>query len=624
MPYHLKRLTLIIFLMLALAQCQAPKQAGHSNKLFAEPHTLQPLPKHADEQVYQLHNADTEHKHDYRIRLARHLIKNNRPNIAAKITKVSNDDQAVTTQLQEQLLSAHIHLLNSRYQSASLLLDAAYQNPDNQSILSNEAYYHLLQAYAKKNQQLYKKYNFHMHRAIHLAEQEPALHKTISTLYWHELNENIEHLQPILSNDIDSNAQGWLALATILQHKNPDLFQNPNNIITQIQQWQEQYPNHAAQSLLKNTKDLQQPPERIAILLPKAKNTKNVSAAIENGILASYYATNTHNTQLKMINTSEDISSSVQQAINFNADANIGPVLKEEVDSLNQLEQLNIPTLALNSIDENQHPQTLHSYSIATAYEAKQLAKSILQQGYRKTIIIYDNSSYHTKTLEHFSKHFTNNGGSIVATTAATGNINAKISNILGIGTSQSHYSQLTKISNEKIRFSPERRTDFDNIVIIASSEKARQINPMLHYHFADDVPIFGFSSIINPIADSKKDKDLNGIIFFDSGSITKKKLSFGQKIQKSIQQFNPKEFARNSRYNALGIDAYLITKLSYLWQIMPSYVIAGAGATIYLDSHQNIKRQLEPMTYQRGRLKAAKVGNNNQRQWNELLNLAL
>ena len=86
----------------------------------------------------------------------------------------------------------------------------------------------------------------------------------------------------------------------------------------------------------------------------------------------------------------------------------------------------------------------------------------------------------------------------------------------------------------------------------------------------------------------------------------------------------NPKEFQRHSRYHALGIDVYLITKLGYLWQVMPDYTIEGAGALIYQDQQQQLHRRLEPLTYSNGRIKQLHNSSYTHTQWIALLQQAL
>ena len=622
MPKSYKYLPLYVILSLILAQCTSPNNNNPNSDLFATTAHLQPLPMTPAEQVAQYQNANTDDQDSYRIRLARALIKTNHHKSTAKLTNLPANQQTQITYIQQQLLAAHSHLLSQKYSKANTVLNKIYQ--DYSDILANESYYHLLQAYAAKGQQHYPEFVHHINKALVLAANDTAFAHNITQVYWAELMQNHQKIAPVLANNPNASNDGWLALSSILEPHNPALFQAPQAVLSDITNWQQQHSKHPANLLLKVIPEPNIPPKNIAVLLPKNKQTQTVSDAIENGIFASYYMTAPNLNQLKIINTSkEDIPTSYQKASDFQADANIGPVLRNEVDAINDIPQLDIPTLALNSIEHNHHPAHLTTYSIATAYEAEQLARSISNQGYKNSIIIYDNSSNHLKTLEHFTQHYTALGGKIVARTEATGNINAKISQVLGIGQSQQHFRQISKLLPDKIRFSPERRTDFDHILIIASNDKARQINPILHYHFADDVPIYGFSSLIGLVSDAKKDRDLDGIIFFDSPPL-KHSNGIGSDILRNIYQQNPKEFHRNSRYNALGIDAYLITKLQYLWQVMPSYVIEGAGAAIYQDDQQHLQRHLEPMTYRHGKVKHLNTHNYKQLHWVELLNQAL
>ena len=613
-------------LLLTLSRCQGPDSTKaitiSKSSIFQSDQSLEPLAHNTNTQYLQYQQAVDEEKANYRHRLVRYMLKDYQHTHANKLLSQTHiKDLTDNSLMQYYILQTHMALTKQQTILARKYLQKAISFDQNK-VLEDNSYYHLLQATLAKQQGNYKKVASHLFQAIEYADNNENK-KTLTELYWIELNDPKNNLYQILSPLKDSLSIGWVQLRNLLQHSNPLLYDDPEFIVSKIEAWKKTFPTHPAHTLLSITDTTPKPIEKIGVLLPTSGKTLAISAAIQNGIYAAFYTQKNDNTSLEIINTQEDITKAYRLSEDLSLDANIGPLLKEDILSLEKL-TLTIPTLSLNTgsgISKN----NLQTYSIATTYESNQLASYIRSKGLKKAIVVYDNSVAHKNTFESFRQHFTQEGGEVVQAISADGNINAKIKSLMGIQKSHQRYQRVANWVKEKTRYTPVRRQDFDHLVIITSHDKARQINPILHYHFAENLPIFSFSSIRSNLTNIQADKDLDGILFFDHPSLsTSPQGRLGLRIQHDIYEHNTLDFMRYNRYIALGIDAYLITKLQYIWDIMPSYHVDGAGAVLYKDQTNHIQRLLEPMQYKQGRVKLVTHNFYNNSSWQQALHKSL
>ena len=87
----------------------------------------------------------------------------------------------------------------------------------------------------------------------------------------------------------------------------------------------------------------------------------------------------------------------------------------------------------------------------------------------------------------------------------------------LKISDGQENYQHIQSLTREPIKYIPTPRTDFDAVFLATSPHEALQVKPLLKYNLTGDIPVFATSSIVNDRPSSHRDKDLDGIIFYDS-----------------------------------------------------------------------------------------------------------
>lgn len=616
MQINPKAKCLLITSLLFLSGCQDTTTDTSNNNLFAFNPQLEPFAANPLDNIQQIALATPEHKNAYKTRLAWKLTKNKQFNLSKKVL-VHSTPQSEAESVQKGLILAHNYLIDYKRKQAK----SALQTLDNQPLvqMSNNAYYHLLWA----------NYYFQKQQAdLSFKHLEQAYQNTTSEKTKIALLKIILHTLQTANTNCHSNiaqqsdaAKAWISLINIIK---PEQLASLDNTLAAVNAWQKQHPAHPANHLIQ----VQKPRsiQNLAVILPMDGNTQTISTAIQDGILATSYLDASNKAHIEFINSSnQDILGVLQQANASTADAIIGPILKEDIEKIAH-QKTSKPILLLNSIPNHHQQQHMQNYSIATADEADQLAHSLIEQGHHKALIIYDESSNSDKTQTAFTKSYQSLGGHIQESLKTDGNLNTQIAKIMGISKSNERFQHARTLTHQKLKFLPKRRNDIDSIIVITSNNHARQVIPLLRYYFAGTTPIFSFSNLNTGIVDPFKDKDLDHVVFLDSPSMASQKDNNPHiyQILHELYQQQPKTFQKNTRFFALGIDAYIITRHGYLWDIIPDAIIPGANGDLTRDAQGNIHRNLRQLVFKKGLAKQQQSYHWQDINWAKVLNQAL
>lgn len=410
--------------------------------------------------------------------------------------------------------------------------------------------------------------------------------KTLNNL-WQETNDDYQ--------------RGWIEFV-LLSNANASLDALPQKLAM----WQTAYPEHPANVLI-SPAHLITPPKKIALLLPLSGILKNQGESIRNGFLAAFYQQNTsgYRPEIAIYDTNSNaIVNLYQQAKEQGADFIVGPLLKENINTLVSNHQINVPTLALNNVTID--TAMLYQFGLSPDVEAAQVAEQIASEEQRVLIITPDNA-WGRRIDKDFTKTFESvNGETIARLNYRPQNLSYQLSRFLHVNQSWQRAKAINRLLQEKPRYTARRRRDFNAIFLVASPAMGRQILPLLRFYYANDVPIYSISQIYTGQPNPYKDRDLNGIRFVDLPWVIKPaSLSQSLKtIQKNIQTTWPSNYKNYSRFYALGVDAYnLIPELNRLL-LLPKLGIPAATGTLSLQNNQQIYRELAWATIKNGKPK--------------------
>lgn len=429
------------------------------------------------------------------------------------------------------------------------------------------------------------------------AENREAIWQNLMTLSFDQLAELSEETS-------NRTLEGWYSLAALSKNNQTNLERQ----LARVEAWQRDWPQHPASQ--HPPKDLQllrqlieQQPRQVALLLPLQGNLAQAGEAVRDGILAAYYQALPEQSRVPTIRqydsaSETDIVSLYQQAILDGAEFVIGPLDKDKVQALSQLEELPVPILTLNytetpygSAANLETPAGFYQFGLAAEDEARQVARQAYLDGHRYALIMAPDRDWSLRSAQAFTQQWQTQGGEVVSSNyfIDNGNYSEVIQRALLIDESQTRRQDLQRLFGAQLEFEPRRRKDLDMIFLIANPEQARQIKPTLAFHYASNVPIYATSHVYSGVQDSTTNRDLNGIVFntmpwlFDESDSEKRVID--QHVRSS---------AIYSRLHALGVDAFhLFPRLPQLEQVTRARLYGATGALQLLPGGRVEREQI-------------------------------
>jgi len=402
-------------------------------------------------------------------------------------------------------------------------------------------------------------------------------------------------LQQLAQDEYGEAARGWYSLAVISKNNQIDLEQQR----AELQQWLRQWRQHPAHDNLPNDLRLlqsliDQQPQKIALLLPMQGKLAEASEAVSDGFFAAYYQALTngrHTPEVRRYDSSADVITAYQQAVDDGADLVIGPIDKEKVTELSLMPALEVPVLALNYPDAPpaEPLKGFYQFGLAVEDEARQVARQAFLEGHRQAMVIIPTQEWSERSARAFTDEWEKLGGVVVNRTqfVSGANYSNLVKDAMLIEQSQVRTRQLQELLGIKLESSPRSRSDVDMIFLIADPAQARQIKPTFAFHYAGKIPVYSTSQVYSGEPNPKADRDLNGIRFntmpwlFDTSSPEKQ----------SVAQYT-KSAAVYGRLHALGADAFrLYARLPQLEQV-PQMRIFGATGALHMVGDGRIERE--------------------------------
>jgi outer membrane PBP1 activator LpoA protein len=416
-----------------------------------------------------------------------------------------------------------------------------------------------------------------------------------------------ETLNQLTEKPLPSLLKGWYQLAAL--HKSPNTSLASQRFA--LQRWLNRYPDHPAAKRLPT--QLQQLmaletalPENIAVLLPLSGALATTAEAIRNGLLYAYYqnAEQDNPPSLRFYDTQgQSLVQIYKQALDDGANLIIGPLKKEHVQHIQTAAKLPSPTLALNygERDKADNPTNLYQYGLAAEDEARAVAIKAWQDGHRVAGVLMPEGAWGDRVFTAFAQTWHALGGKLAETQAYRNDkeLNPKIQQLLNVVDSQYRAKRIRNIIGESIQFDTHRRQDLDIIFTAALPQDAKQIKPLLAYHFAGDIPLYATSTVNDVAHSSSAGRDLNGVIVSDIPWVIHQ-----PKDVSDIQTIWSNANRGYLRLYAMGYDAFKIgTQIHYLKNLSNARIYGATGA-LQLDSFGQIQRLPEFAQFHAGRLR--------------------
>ena len=515
---------------------------------------------------------------DLQLLAAGRMLSEGKLDAAKDLLGVILPNNTMQNDIQQILLAKYFYTQNINDKVIYHL--ALVKNIDNIDIYYQCEYHELLAMAYSRQHQYAEAAKQRMKLDILLGEQNSQAANR--KLLWQNLQKiSAAELQTLyIEAPKNSTWHGWIALAKT--------FKAANNTAA-VAQWQQQYPNHPGQSVLKKPRKLfdffefakpveVENPKQIALLLPLTGPLSEPGQAIAAGFMDAVKDAD-KDVDIRTYDTAKG-GGLVQyrKAINEGAGIIVGPLTKTDVQAVGSSFS-STPTLLLND-----YSGSLSRYKFAIGYspkdEAEQLAHIMGKKAYHRVLLIAPQSAWGQDITTAFLKQAKKENVTVAQVIAY--NDSSNLSQLIKSGLN--YYEQKSTLKNGKVQVHGFRRTDIDAIFMLAYPSKARQIVPLLKYYYASDIPTYATSASYDAFYNPGKNKDLDGLYFIDIPWVFNHQLA---------HRAWPETWNTYSRLYALGYDSFNLTQLWSVLQSMPQSGIAKHTGILYVESNGHVRREL-------------------------------
>jgi len=296
------------------------------------------------------------------------------------------------------------------------------------------------------------------------------------------------------------------------------------------------------------------PVPHIALLLPlESPSFGEAANVVKGGFVAATMREQPLPLTIRLYSTTDDpldILITYHQALAAGAVFIVGPLTRDGVSAIASRDILEVPTLALNTVDNNiALPSKLYLFGLQLETEANQIAKLALTSGKNHAIIISDDSSLSKRLQNAFIERWQGENGKT-----------AESLRYVDEPTILQQFRNLTAGSNHLI-------------FLALDAAKSR----VLRSYLDPNVPVYATSQIFIGTDNYLFNNDLNGIQFMDMPWLL-------QPDHPAVMAYRHTDKAKSTdmeRLYALGIDAFRL--MAYLLQPQSVNEISFDGVTGYI-----------------------------------------
>lgn len=406
------------------------------------------------------------------------------------------------------------------------------------------------------------------------------------------LSDALEVAQAHKDSD-DYDIKGWLELLNAIRFRQNDLHKQYEALTDWTQQW-EFHP--AAMFQPHELSILAQLPEtqakEIILALPFSGPLAAVGNAIRDGFSAQYYQSSQFGSlNIRFYDTHQnDFLALYDEALDPNSII-IGPLEKTLLKQLVSFDSVPVKTIALNQVTIKHQVQNLYQFSLNPEHETRQILERLDELDKSRIAILAPENDWGLRVYNRLAEDIGDKDLNLVSSSFYQGqkSLSKSVAALLNTDQSKARARRVRQITGLALESTPRRRQDIDAVLMLATPEFARQLNPLLAYHYASDLPVFATSQI-NTGEKKASNRDLNGIQFLDMPWALSKTIPIKNQINNSL----PTNAARYSRFYAMGVDAFnLAPRIDILTQVINSH-INGQTGLLSIDENNQVARSLQ------------------------------
>lgn len=400
-------------------------------------------------------------------------------------------------------------------------------------------------------------------------------------------------------------AQAWLELLQLTQG-----FAGDQLAIQQaLTDWQQRHPMlPALDKLPKDVQLLSQTPaynpERIAVLLPLSGPLKSLGDAVQYGLAA---AAAKQKRTLVFIDSAKPAAELQAEVAAAQVQFVIGPLLREDIDKIQQLPDWQWPTLFLNGKGDLPAKAEQYFFALAWEDEAAQMVQVFRQRQYQHPVLIYAVNPIGQRMAQHFQSRWTESGGGPVETYSygSQEQLQSLINKFLEAEASEERAKEINRLIGQSIKAELHSRQDIDAIYLIADPVQTRFFKPFIDVTVsptARRLPIFTSSRSHSLKVDKTDQRDLAGLTMTEMPWLLPQAATATPLRQEFDNLFAEQE-EQLQRLFAMGHDALMLVGHLKQQQQFPAMAYHGLTGSLRLADGHSVQRQLTLAQYRQGKL---------------------
>lgn len=390
--------------------------------------------------------------------------------------------------------------------------------------------------------------------------------------------------------------KGWLYVATAMKTKLND----PIKLQEELQQWFAQNISHP---IVTNTpEDVQKlldsditNPQNIAVLLPLNGKYEKPAKLIRDGFIHAMTNDKDKNPTFKMTiydTSTQSLDDIYTQLKASNVDFIVGPLTKDNIERLQEINDNTIPVLALNFPDNIEKGNQICYLTLSPEQEGTQAAKHLFKTGFKYPLVLAPKDKLGQRITEAFSTEWEKLSNTPVST-SGFGNraeLQKNVKDAFGLTDSQTRINQIRQITNMNMETEARSRRDIDSVYIIATRSELTLLKPFIEVAINPDAkPPKLFSNSRSNNGKARQYQDVEGIIFSDIPML----LDQNDSAANEYDSLWPNSNNTEKRLHALGMDSYsLLDKLSTM-KAVPNYKSQGQTGLLSINDQCVVQREL-------------------------------
>jgi outer membrane PBP1 activator LpoA protein len=332
-------------------------------------------------------------------------------------------------------------------------------------------------------------------------------------------------------------------------------------------------------------RDGYRPPLRLAALLPLSGPMAAAGQSVRDGLLAGYYAENRRRPQIRFHDTAgpDGVRRALLQAREDGAQTLVGPLTRDEVNTLFGLPELDLPVVALNRGSVPPPPGSA-AFALSPEDEGAAAADRLVDRGLRNVMVVTQSDDSAQRALGAFRERYKALGGQVLTE----------------VTVSESNPDYLPALQSALAGARP------DAIFLSLKAAQARLLSSQVDAAGLIGVPRVATSLILSG-ANLRMDTELDGIEYPELPWLLG--LRGGMPDPDTLGQTLPSAQGGGARLFAFGMDAWLLSGYLDHLSSNPGAQLRGATGELELDGFGGIQRRPAWAVFSGGRSRPALDG---------------